>query len=62
MQQKDDAVVSAKALFSHHVVGGSLLLLGVGYVEMAFVADARQRSVPSAVAFVLGATRERCAL
>ena len=39
----DEAVVfsgalspSAEALFSHHVVGGTIILPGVGYVEMAF--------------------------
>ena len=39
----DEAVVfsgalspSAEALFSHHVVGGAIILPGVGYVEMAF--------------------------
>ena len=29
----------AGALFSHHVVGGSILLPGVGYVEMAFASS-----------------------
>ena len=52
----------ALALFSHYVVGGSILPLGDGYVDTAFVADARRRSVLSAVAFVRGAARERCAL
>ena len=52
----------ALALFSHHIVGGSISLPGVGYVEAAFVADARQRSALWAVAFVRGAARERCAL
>jgi len=39
----DEAVVflgalssSAEALFSHHVVGGAIILPGVGYVEMSF--------------------------
>ena len=59
---RDDAVAAAEALISHYVVGGSILLLGaVGYVEAAFVADARRRSALSAVAFVRGAARERCA-
>ena len=49
-------------VLSHHVVGGSVLLPGVGYREVAFVADAGRRSVLSAVAFVRGAARERCAL
>ena len=42
----DEAVVfsgalspSAEALFSHHVVGGAIILPGVGYVEMAFAAS-----------------------
>ena len=30
---------SAEALFSHHVVGGTIILPGVGYVEMAFAAS-----------------------
>jgi hypothetical protein len=41
----DEAVVfsgalspSAEVLFSHHVVGGTIILPGVGYVEMAFAA------------------------
>ena len=61
---RDDAVVSAEALalFSHYVVGGSILPLGDGYVDTAFVADARGRFVLSAVAFVRSAARERCAL
>ena len=37
---------------SHHVVGGNILLPGVGYVEMAFAADASRCAVLSAVAFV----------
>ena len=42
----DEAVVfsgalspSALLLFSHHVVGGTIILPGVGYVEMAFAAS-----------------------
>jgi hypothetical protein len=42
----DEAVVfsgalssAAEALFSHHVVGGTIILPGVGYVEMAFAAN-----------------------
>ena len=42
----DEAVVfsgalspSAEALFSHHVVGGAIILPGVGYVELAFAAS-----------------------
>ena len=59
---RDNAVAAAEALISHYVVGGSTLLPGVGYVEAAFIADARRRSALSAVAFVRGAARERCAL
>jgi len=42
----DEAVVfsgalssSAEALFSHHVVSGTIILPGVGYVEMVFAAS-----------------------
>ena len=42
----DEAVVfsgalssAAEAFFSHHVVGGTIILPGVGYVEMAFAAN-----------------------
>jgi acyl transferase domain-containing protein len=41
---------SAKALFSHHVVGGTIILPGVGYIEMAFVASSCQAI--TAVAFL----------
>ena len=62
--------VGTLAVFSHHVVGGSILLPGVGYVETAFAAVAGRRAVLSAVAFVrpcvlLGpraAASERCML
>ena len=30
---------STEALFSHHIVGGTILLPGVGYIEMAFAAS-----------------------
>ena len=40
------------AVLSHHAVGGNILLPGVGYVEMAFAADADRRVVLSAAAFV----------
>ena len=58
------------AVLSHHVVGGSILLPGVGYVETAFAAGASRRAVLSAVAFVRpcvlpgprAAASERCAL
>ena len=53
----DEAVVfsgalssSAEALFSHHVVGGSIILPGVGYVEMAFAASSSRAL--AAVAFL----------
>ena len=53
----DEAVVfsgalssSAEALFSHHVVGGTIILPGVGYVEMAFAAGASRAL--AAVAFL----------
>ena len=43
----------AGALFSHHVVGGSILLPGVGYVEMAFSSSpVVERSVMTAVLFL----------
>ena len=63
--------VGTLAVLSHHVVGGSILLPGVGYVETAFAADAGRRAVLSAVAFVrpcllpapgCGAASERCTL
>ena len=53
----DEAVVfsgalspSAEALFSHHVVGGTIVLPGVGYVEMAFAASSGRAL--AAVAFL----------
>ena len=53
----DEAVVfsgtlspSAEALFSHHVVGGTIILPGVGYVEMAFAASSSRAL--AAVAFL----------
>ena len=53
----DEAVVfsgalssSAEALFSHHVVGGTIILPGVGYVEMAFAASSGRAL--AAVAFL----------
>ena len=56
---------SAEALFSHHVVGGTIILPGVGYVEMAFAASSGRAL--AAVAFlrpcVLSmAGREKCFL
>ena len=41
---------SAEALFSHHVVGGTIILPGVGYVEMAFAASSGRAL--AAVAFL----------
>ena len=58
-------------VLSHHIVGGNILLPGVGYVEMAFAADADRRKVLSAVAVVrpcvlpapgMGVAGERCTL
>ena len=53
----DEAVVfsgalssAAEALFSHHVVGGTIILPGVGYVEMAFAASSGR--VLTGVAFL----------
>ena len=53
----DEAVVfsgalslAAEALFSHHVVGGTIILPGVGYVEMAFAASSSRAL--AAVAFL----------
>jgi acyl transferase domain-containing protein len=40
----------AEALFSHHVVGGAIILPGVGYVEMAFAASSLRAL--TAVAFL----------
>ena len=63
--------IGTLAVLSHHVVGGSILLPGVGYVEVAFAAGASRRAVLSAVAFVRpcvlpapgwGAVSERCTL
>jgi hypothetical protein len=68
----DEAVVfsgaltpSAEALFSHHVVGGTIILPGVGYVEMAFAASSGRAL--TAVAFLRpcslsGPGREKCFL
>ena len=51
----DEAIVfsgalspSAEALFSHHVVGGTIILPGVGYVEMAFAASSGRALAPVA--------------
>ena len=42
--------MAAEALFSHHVVGGTIILPGVGYVEMAFAASSSRAL--AAVAFL----------
>ena len=56
--QLDEAVVfsgalssAAEALFSHHVVGGTIILPGAGYVEMAFAASSARAL--TAVAFLM---------
>ena len=68
----DEAVVfsgalspAAEALFSHHVVGGTIILPGVGYVEMAFAASSGRAL--AAVAFLRpcslsGPGRQKCML
>ena len=43
---------SAEALFSSHVISGSILFPGVGYVEMAFAASPNSYTALSTVAFV----------
>ena len=69
--QTADTVVSVGtlALWSHHVVGGNILLPGVGYIELAFATDMGRRSVLSAVVVVQpcvlphsSTTREPCVL
>ena len=63
--------VGTLAVMSHHIVGGSILLPGVGYVETAFAAVAGRRAVLTVVAVVrpcvlpapgCGAASERCTL
>ena len=41
---------SAESLFTHHVVSGTIILPGVGYIEMAFAASSCQAL--TAVAFL----------
>ena len=41
---------SAESLFAHHVVGGTIILPGVGYIEMAFAASSGRAL--TAVAFL----------
>ena len=72
----DEAVVfsgalstAAEALFSHHVVGGTIILPGVGYVEMAFASSPGHPTL-TAIAFLrpcslsgpTDRSGERCAL
>ena len=59
---------SAKGLFLDHVVGGQILLPGVGYLEMTFIANLGRNSAFTDVAFMrpcwlpqLG-KKERCVL
>ncbi len=59
---------SAEVLFSDHVVGGSILLPGVGYLEMTFIANIDRNSAFTNVAFMRPCwlpepgTNERCVL
>ena len=43
---------SAEALFADHVVGGQILLPGVGYLEMMFIANLGRHSVFTDIAFM----------
>ena len=43
---------SAEALFADHVVGGQILLPGVGYLEIKFIANLGRFSAFTDVAFV----------
>ena len=43
---------SAEALFADHVVGGQILLPGVGYLEMMFIANLGRHSAFTDVAFM----------
>jgi len=43
---------SAEALFSDHVVGGRILLPGVGYLEMTFIANIARNSAFTSIAFM----------
>ncbi len=60
--------LSAEALFSDHIVGGSILLPGVGYLEMMFIANLGRFSAFTDVAFMRPCwlpepgTNERCVL
>ena len=59
---------SAEALFSEHVVNGRILLPGVGYLEMTFVANLGRHSAFTGIAFMRPCwlpqpgTNERCVL
>ncbi len=59
---------SAEALFADHVVGGRILLPGVGYLEMTFIANLGRYSAFTDVAFIRPCwlptpkTNERCVL
>ena len=59
---------SAEALFSDHVVGGRILLPGVGYLEMTFIANIVRNSAFTSIAFMRPCwlpepgANERCAL
>ena len=59
---------SAEALFSDHVVGGQILLPGVGYLEMTFIANLGRNSAFTSVAFMRPCwlpqpgTNEKCVL
>ena len=59
---------SAEALFADHVVGGQILLPGVGYVEMTFIANLGRVSAFTDVAFMRPCllpqpgTNEKCVL
>ena len=43
---------SAEALFADHIVGGSIVLPGVGYLEMMFIANLGRHSGFTDVAFM----------
>ena len=59
---------SAEALFADHVVGGQILLPGVGYLEMMFIANLGRHSTFTGVLFMRPCwlpqpgTNERCVL
>ena len=59
---------SAEVLFADHVVAGRILLPGVGYLEMTFIANIARNSAFTSVAFMRPCwlpqpgTNERCVL